>query len=224
MVGAPDPSAKGNDRKGIGSMRGNEEKRGCGPLILQMLVIWLIFFLGIFVGRAEGAVETPTKEEQVAAVVHALLVAAEGNEWDPNVHDLQKSDHYAGVDHIAGIDADAVLTLDKPDLLDQVPQLTSLGTYKITAYCACQKCCGKSPDDPRYGITATGTRATQGRTIAADPKVLPYGTVVVINGHEYIVEDCGGAIKGNEIDLFFDDHQEAREWGTQYWEVFTYDQ
>lgn len=223
MVGASGSPPKGNDRKGIESMRGNEEKRGCGPLVLQMLVIWLIFFLGIFVGRAEGAVETSTNEEHLAAVIRVLVTAAEGNEWDPNVHVLQKNECYAGAVHIAGIDTDALLMLDKQDLQDQVPVLTSLGTYKITAYCACKKCCGKSPDDPRYGITATGTRATQGRTIAADPKVLPYGTVVVINGHEYVVEDCGGAIDGKEIDMYFDSHQEAREWGNQYWEVFTYD-
>lgn len=92
---------------------------------------------------------------------------------------------------------------------------TSLGMFDITAYCACVKCCGKSD-----GITATGTRATEGRTIAADPKVLPYGTKVIINGHEYVVEDCGGAIKGNKIDIYFDSHEDALQFGVQRLEVF----
>lgn len=79
-----------------------------------------------------------------------------------------------------------------------------------TAYCPCLHCCGKTD-----GITATGTIATQGRTIAADPAVIPYGTAVIINGNTYIVEDCGGAIKGNRIDIFFDSHAEALEFGVQ---------
>jgi 3D (Asp-Asp-Asp) domain-containing protein len=95
------------------------------------------------------------------------------------------------------------------------PTLESLGQFKLTAYCPCEKCCGKTD-----GITATGTQATQGRTIAVDPDVIPYGTVVVINGHEYVAEDCGGAINGNDIDVFFESHDEAWNFGVQYAEVF----
>ena len=79
-----------------------------------------------------------------------------------------------------------------------------------TAYCGCVRCCGKSDC-----ITATGTRATEGRTIAADPRVIPYGTHVLINGHEYIVEDCGGAINGNRIDIYFESHEDALQFGVQ---------
>lgn len=77
-----------------------------------------------------------------------------------------------------------------------------------TAYCGCSYCCGKSDR-----ITATGTRATEGRTIAADPHVLPYGTHVLINGHEYIVEDCGGDIVQNRIDIYFESHTDAWNFG-----------
>lgn len=77
-----------------------------------------------------------------------------------------------------------------------------------TAYCACAKCCGKSD-----GITATGTKATAGRTIAVDPSVIPYGTHVIINGNTYVAEDCGGAVKGNDIDIFFNTHEEAVNFG-----------
>ena len=81
-------------------------------------------------------------------------------------------------------------------------------TLVATAYCPCVKCCGKTD-----GITATGTKATAGRTIAVDPRMIPYGSKVIINGVTYIAEDCGGAIKSNRIDIFFDTHQEARQWG-----------
>lgn len=90
-----------------------------------------------------------------------------------------------------------------------------LGEFNLTAFCPCAKCCGKTD-----GITSTGTIATEGRTIAVDPRVIPYGSTVTIyyedgTVHTYTAEDCGGAIKENRIDVFFDDHQAAREFGVQ---------
>ncbi len=82
--------------------------------------------------------------------------------------------------------------------------------YKITAYCPCAKCCGKT-----NGITAMGTHATAGRTVAASSK-FSFGTKLNINGHTYTVEDRGGAIKGNKIDIFVNSHAEALAWGVRY--------
>lgn len=90
-----------------------------------------------------------------------------------------------------------------------------LGRFKITAYCPCSKCCGKED-----GITATGTKVKEGRTIAVDPKIIPLGSKVEIDGHTYIAEDVGGAIKGNTIDLFFNSHDEANTWGVKYRNVY----
>ena len=42
---------------------------------------------------------------------------------------------------------------------------------------------------------------------AVDPSVIPYGTEVLIDGHVYIAEDCGGAVKGNVIDIFVEDER-----------------
>lgn len=97
------------------------------------------------------------------------------------------------------------------------PIFESIGTFKLTAYCPCEKCCGKTD-----GITSTGANATAGRTIAVDPLVIPYGTVVLIDGQEYIAEDCGGAIKKNRIDIFFDTHSDALKFGVKESEVFIY--
>lgn len=82
--------------------------------------------------------------------------------------------------------------------------------YKITAYCSCAKCCGKTT-----GITAMGTKATAGRTVAASSQ-FAFGTKLNINGHIYTVEDRGGAIKGNKIDIFVNSHAEALAWGVRY--------
>ncbi len=81
-------------------------------------------------------------------------------------------------------------------------------TVTATAYCACARCCGKSD-----GITATGTHAKQGRTIAVDPRMIPLGSKVQINGHTYIAEDVGGGIKSNRIDIFFNNHYDALVFG-----------
>ena len=83
-------------------------------------------------------------------------------------------------------------------------------TYKITAYCSCSKCCGKTT-----GITASGTRATAGRTVAASSK-FAFGTKLNIGGNIYTVEDRGGAIKGNRIDIYVDSHSAALQWGVRY--------
>lgn len=91
---------------------------------------------------------------------------------------------------------------------------TSLGKFKLTAYCPCEKCCGVNT-----GITATGTKATEGRTIGVDPKVIPYGSKVLINGKEYIAEDTGD-IHGKHIDIFFENHDDAIAFGVQHEEVF----
>lgn len=83
--------------------------------------------------------------------------------------------------------------------------------YKVTAYCPCSKCCGSHAN----GYTASGTKATAGRTIAA-PSNFAFGTKLLINGKEYVVEDRGGAIKGNRIDMYVDSHSQALAWGVKY--------
>lgn len=88
-----------------------------------------------------------------------------------------------------------------------------LGQYKLTAYCACSSCCGQWAN----GITASGTTATQGRTVACNS--LPLGTKIIINGNTYIVEDTGG-MSNNVIDVFFNSHSEALSFGVQYADVY----
>lgn len=90
-----------------------------------------------------------------------------------------------------------------------------LGNFKLTYYCACELCC-----DVETGITATGTPVIEGQTIAVDPNVIPYGTQVIINGHVFTAEDCGGAIKGNRIDIYVNDHNKANALGVNYADVY----
>ena len=89
----------------------------------------------------------------------------------------------------------------------------SSGKYKITAYCPCMKCCGKT-----NGITAMGTKATANHTVAASSQ-FAFGTKLKINGIVYTVEDRGGAIYGNRIDIYMNSHAEALAWGVRYLDV-----
>lgn len=82
---------------------------------------------------------------------------------------------------------------------------------RVTAYCPCSKCCGKWAN----GITAIGTTAKAGRTVAAPPGYA-FGTKLLINGKVYVVEDRGGAIKGNRLDMYVNTHAEALRWGVKY--------
>lgn len=87
---------------------------------------------------------------------------------------------------------------------------SNVKVYKITAYCASIACCGKTD-----GITASGVKARANRTVAA-PSNIPFGTKLLINGKEYVVEDRGGAVKGNKLDIFVNSYAEARAWGVRY--------
>lgn len=116
---------------------------------------------------------------------------------------------------------------DKEVDTNQAAQPISLGEFRLTAYCSCELCCGKwannRPVDENgneivYG--AIGERLKEGYSIAVDPSVIPYRTEVIINGHTYKAQDCGGAIKGNRIDIYFEDHQDCLDFGVQYAEVF----
>jgi 3D (Asp-Asp-Asp) domain-containing protein len=103
------------------------------------------------------------------------------------------------------------------DIVVEQPEIISLGTCKVTAYC-----CENYPhicNDGDSTTTATGTTPTAGRTVAVDPKTIPYGSEVIIDGHTYIAEDCGGAIQGNRVDIVFATHDEALNFGVQYIEV-----
>lgn len=107
------------------------------------------------------------------------------------------------------------------------PEYVSLGEFRLTAYCGCSKCCGKwgenrpvDSDGKTIVMTAGGFRAVEGVTVAADTNLLPFGTKIYIDGHEYTVQDRGGAVSGNKIDIYFENHQDALNFGVQHKEVF----
>ncbi|MBP3325838.1 MAG: 3D domain-containing protein [Coprococcus sp.] len=97
-------------------------------------------------------------------------------------------------------------------------QGTYLGTYLLTAYCPCEICCGQwsNTENP---VTASGNPAVEGVTIAA-PSEFAFGTELVIDGHTYVVQDRGGAITGNHLDVYFSTHEKALNFAMGYYDVY----
>lgn len=98
--------------------------------------------------------------------------------------------------------------------VEEVPVVHLWGAATITHYCNCSACCGQWAG----GGTASGTTPTAGRTVAAD---LPFGTRLLINGHEYTVEDRG--VSGCWVDIYCDSHSEALARGMYQTEVYIID-
>ena len=98
----------------------------------------------------------------------------------------------------------------------------SLGQVVTSGYCNCSLCCGGDAGGP----TASGVMPTAGHTIAVDmyDPLLPFGTKVVMNGTEYVVEDNGPLTRyGVTFDVYYDDHDVAEAHGHQTWEAFLSD-
>lgn len=102
------------------------------------------------------------------------------------------------------------------EVTESVPtQGTSLGIFTTTGYCSCSKCSGGN------NLTYSGTIPKANHTISADITVLPIGTKVMINGVVYTVEDIGGSVHGNKIDIYYASHDAAWAHGRQKVEVFS---
>ena len=116
--------------------------------------------------------------------------------------------------NIENDEVEKTFSLDTPIFISPIlPEVEEVEwqTFKATAYCPCKKCCDKND-----GITASGVKAKEGITIATDWDVLPAGTEVEIQGiGTRIVQDKGGAIRGNRIDIFFENHRDALNFGVQ---------
>ena len=105
-------------------------------------------------------------------------------------------------------------TVEKLDALAADTQITqnfkNLGSFRLSFYCTCEKCCGAYAT----GLTKSGTTVTEGRTIAVDPKLIPLGSRVYIDGYGvFIAEDVGSAIKENKIDIAVGNHEQALKLG-----------
>ena len=141
---------------------------------------------------AERYMETQAPEAPEAIMVEALQETAQAEEAPPEAIEVKDAAPAAAV--------------------PAAERWESLGTWKLTAYCPQECCNGKG----RAWKTASGAPMKTGRTVAAAG--LPFGTELMINGQIYVVEDRG--VHGKHVDILFQDHKSARNFGVQKAEVF----
>jgi 3D (Asp-Asp-Asp) domain-containing protein len=92
-------------------------------------------------------------------------------------------------------------------------EVEAIQPYHVTAYCPCPTCCGQWAD----GVTASGSLARQGRTVAADTGLWGMGTCLAIPGvGTRVVEDTGSAIKWRAIDVYMNSHEAAKRFGVRF--------
>ena len=110
-----------------------------------------------------------------------------------------------------------IMVAQEPDVLESDLPHKKLGKFTLSWYSP--KELGKT--HPHELKTSTGKTPVSGKTIAVDPKVIPYGSIIYIQDYGYfIAEDCGGAIKGNRIDIFTANHSEAIQNGKRVANVY----
>ena len=91
------------------------------------------------------------------------------------------------------------------------PAMHLYGNCRITFYCPCSACCGSWGN-----ATASGAMPQANHTVACGD--LPFGTRLLIDGQEYVVEDRG--VGAQQVDIFVNDHGEALARGLYYTDVW----
>lgn len=177
-------------------------KRKQDEIAKRILISWLIIFvIGLTVGGVSGTLiakanDTKTETEAV-------------KNFTEEVQEAEITD------------ADLIVETEESEEVEQI----SLGTYRITAYCSCEKCCGEWANNRTDGIVkgAAGVELTPGISVACS---LPFGTKLYIEGYgEVVVQDriaewVTEKYDDKVIDVYFNDHSEALEFGVKNLSVY----
>lgn len=156
----------------------------------------------------------------VLCVVALMFIAnatlfAMGAEFDmPSILEATETKSEEDIDVTVTIEKEVVVeNVIKQELTDM--SMTYIGDFHLTAYCPCEICCEQWAASPVNKTGSCEVGVYQGTTIAVDPDKIPYGSKVYIEGVGVrIATDCGGAIQGNRIDVYFSNHQDAWNFGT----------
>lgn len=182
--------------------------------IISAIVAAAIIFLAILIpnAKASDTIDTDTKTKETISLINSFLkrniaLAAESDasqeqevvEEQPVIQEEAPKD-----ERLEGVLAK---WKEKQNVLwENLPK--EKFTINASAYTAAADECGKSD-----GITASGVKVQEKRTIAC-PKNFPFGTKLEIeNMGTYVCEDRGGAIKGNKIDIYVETKTEAFQFG-----------
>lgn len=189
--------------------------KSTGTRLICLLLVVMLMTANISAG-AVYVPEVSGYDPNVDYMRHMVAAAEDGSDWALAMGEIYESQRnakidalgmeYGKTDYFSGeSNAKEVLEKIRAYIAPPEPERIYLGLYWVTGYDAfCTHCCGKSD-----GITASGTYATAGRTVAASSE-FDFGTRLYIDGlGERIVEDRGGAIGGGRLDVVCSDHAEC---------------
>jgi len=185
-------------------------KRLCGFLVTGRSVLTVIVLaVAICVLSSAADMGDPNARSRMTLLSTAVTKADTGNRPGPNASQMNPEPQQPQPDSTAN------KTLDS----SEQPGEWKTVHMRATAYCPCEKCCGKYAD----GVTASGHKIRPGDAFVAADRKYAFGTKMIIPGYNNAqpveVLDRGGAISGNRLDVFFNTHQEALEWGVKYLDV-----
>lgn len=202
-------------------IQARKERRSVARKVFAVIMTVCAVILGLLI--MVGAAEIRAAEEAQAAVLRKHRITSQNitaqYPHSPNAG-LQAEDPYM----VESLPAEAPDHGEPPEAIEIVKKdataaeafpaerWESLGVWKLTAYCPCEKCNGKG----RAWKTASGAPMVVGRTVAVGG--LPFGTELMINGQTYVVEDRG--VHGNHVDILHESHAAAKRFGIQRAEVF----
>lgn len=164
--------------------------------------------------------ETDTLDSSSSSTSSDIIVEEEGEEdlYGSSEGTYEEEDLSAETDTSAEEDTDIVEdtgsveeTAGTEETYESSGQGTYLGNFLLTGYCSCAQCCGTAGN-----ATASGTMPSSGHTVAMAG--VPFGTQLSINGTIYTVEDLGTPY--GHVDIYFDSHDQALSFGTQYADVY----
>ncbi|MCR5295353.1 MAG: hypothetical protein K6E30_09330 [Lachnospiraceae bacterium] len=158
----------------------------------------------------KAAEEKALAEKKAAEVAAAAEEAAARKAQEENEAKMREAQAAAAAHYIEAIERSSG-SGEAHTVRIAEDQLTYLGTFKLTAYCPCAKCCGWE-----NGPTASGVYPTVGHTIAMAG--VPFGTRLLINGTVYTVEDRGTPY--GHADIFMSSHGTCLSFGVSYAEVY----
>jgi len=202
-------------------IQARKERRSVARKVFAVIMMVCLIIIGALVMVC--AAEIQAAEDAQAAVLRDFRITSQNitaqYPHSPNAG-LQAEDPYMveslpaeAPDHGEPPEAIEIVTKEAT-AAEAVPaeRWESLGVWKLTAYCPCEKCNGRG----RAWKTASGAPMVVGRTVAVGG--LPFGTELMINGQTYVVEDRG--VHGHHVDILHESHAAANRFGIQRAEVF----
>ncbi len=168
---------------------------------IEWVAISLLGAAAVGILLMAGKASAETAEAQAAQVIQKNCTVRQETLYVPPVPTEEPTEGEPPV----------AIDITPTEAVEPVEEWESLGVWKCTAYCGGACCNGKNA-----WKTASGAPMVVGRTVAVGN--LPFGTELMIDGHVYVVEDRG--VRGNHVDILFESHGAANNFGVQYKEVF----